>query len=98
MLSATALVATDTPERYVKQLLSHLGRKMAVEDVAGDPDAQRLVFAYGSGVLRAAGDALELIAQAEDEESLERVQDVLARHLVRFGRRNELVVTWQRSG
>jgi uncharacterized protein len=27
-------------------------------------------------------------------EALERVQDVLGRHLERFGQRNELVVTW----
>ena len=35
-----------------------------------------------------------LRAQAGDTEALERVQDVLGRHLERFGQRNELVVTW----
>ena len=37
---------------------------------------------------------LTLRAQAPDTETLERVQDVLGRHLERFGQRNELVVTW----
>jgi hypothetical protein len=33
-------------------------------------------------------------AEAADEEALARVQDVLSRHLVKFGRRNELQVSW----
>jgi hypothetical protein len=35
-----------------------------------------------------------MIAEAVDEESLRHVEDVLARHLERFGARRELVVTW----
>ena len=97
MLLSTATVATDAAQRYAKQLVSHLGHKVAVEDVAGEPAAQRLVFAYGSGVVRHQQGALLLQAEAEDPESLGKVEDVLARHLVRFGRRHELEVSWQRS-
>ena len=40
---------------------------------------------------------LTLLAQAPDEESLERVKHVLGSHLERFGQRNELAVHWTTS-
>jgi uncharacterized protein len=88
MLQSTATVATDASDRYAKQLLSHLGRKNAVAD--GD----RLTFSYGTGTVRPGDGVLVLIAEAPDEEGLAHVQDVLARHLERFGARRELVVEW----
>ncbi len=95
MLVSVAVVSTDASTRYAKQLLSHLGHKVAVEPVPDEPaPAGRLVFAYGVGTVRPTPTALELRAAAADRASLARVQDVLARHLVRFGARRELVVTW----
>ena len=95
MLVSVAVVPTDAPARYAKQLLSHLGRKVTVEPVPERPEpAGRLVFAYGVGDVLPGPAALELRATAGDAESLAHVQDVLARHLVRFGARRELVVTW----
>ena len=35
VLRSTAVVPTEAPERYAKQLLSHLGRKAAVETIDG---------------------------------------------------------------
>jgi Uncharacterized protein conserved in bacteria (DUF2218) len=52
VLQSTAVVATDAPERYAKQLLSHLGRKNTVETVDGERHGGRLVFAYGTGTVR----------------------------------------------
>ncbi len=95
MLVSVAVVGTDAPERYAKQLLSHLGRKVAVESLADVPEpAGRLVFGYGTGDVLPGSGALELRATAGDAESLARLQDVLGRHLERFGARRELVVTW----
>ena len=97
MPTSTAVVRTEAPARYAKQLLSHLGRNVAVEDVPGVPHAQRLVFGYGAGVVRPEAGELVLEAVAPDVESLGRVEDVLARHLQRFGQRAELTVSWQRA-
>jgi hypothetical protein len=94
MPSSTAVVFTDAAARYAKQLVAHLGRKVAVEDVDGT--ARRLVFGYGTGVVRPEPDRLVLDAWAGDEESLAQVQDVLTRHLERFGARRALAVDWQR--
>jgi uncharacterized protein len=95
MHESTAVVATDAPVRYAKQLLSHLGRKIAVETIEGEPNAARLIFAYGTGTVRSEKERLVLFAAADDAESLARVEDVLGRHLVRFGARQELVVRWK---
>jgi hypothetical protein len=94
MIRSIGEVHTELSARYAKQLVSHLGHKVAVEEVAGDAEARRLVFAYGSGVIRSEAGRLVMEAEAADEEALARVQDVLSRHLVKFGRRNELQVSW----
>ncbi|HEY5882506.1 MAG TPA: DUF2218 domain-containing protein [Nakamurella sp.] len=96
MLESVAVVSTDSAARYGKQLLAHLGRKVAVEPIPGEPEpAGRLVFADGVGTVRPTPTALELRATAIDVDALARVQDVLGRHLERFGARQELIVTWQ---
>jgi len=94
---STAVVPTDAPVRYAKQLLAHLGRTNAVEPVQGEPEGGRLVFAYGVGIVRPEGNRLVLDAAAADAESLRRVEDVLGRHLERFGARQKLVVRWQHA-
>jgi len=95
--TATAVVSTDAAVRYAKQLLAHLGRKNSVETIDDAPEGGRLVFAYGFGTVRPEDGRLVLEAVAADDESLARVQDVLARHLVRFGARRELSVHWSTS-
>ena len=95
MLLSTAVVTTDASARYGKQLLSHLGHKVRVESLPDQPaPAGRLVFAYGVGTVLPQPGQLVLRATAADPESLLHVQDVLQRHLEKFGARKELVVTW----
>ena len=95
MLTASAVVVTDAPSRYAKQLLAHLGHKVKVEPLAGLPEpAGQLVFSYGIGTVVPLDGRLVLGAVAADADSLAHVQDVLQRHLVKFGARRELVVTW----
>jgi hypothetical protein len=91
LLSARAVVPTDAPERYAKQLVSHLGRRV---EWTTDGPVSTATIAGGTGIVEVGDGVLTLHAQAGDAEALERVQDVLGRHLERFGQRNELVVTW----
>jgi uncharacterized protein len=90
-LTARADVATDTPERYAKQLVSHLGRKTEFTTEGATSTAP---IAGGTGVIEIGDGVLTLLAEAPDGETLARVQDVLGRHLERFGQRNELTVVW----
>jgi hypothetical protein len=96
MLVSTAIVTTDAPARYAKQLLSHLGHKVTMEPLPDQPaPAGRLVFAYGIGTVLPLNGELVMRAAAANAEALARVQDVLGRHLLKFGARRELVINWQ---
>jgi hypothetical protein len=93
-LASRAEVITDAPERYAKQLVSHLSRKAAAEEIGS---GTRLGLDGASATITPCDGVLLLEAKATDEETLERVQQVVGSHLERFGARSELVVTWQRS-
>ncbi|WP_327399742.1 DUF2218 domain-containing protein [Streptomyces sp. NBC_01288] len=95
MSRSEARVATDRPQRYAKQLASHLGRR---SETSWDEETGvgRLVFQDGTGSLTATDGALLLAVEAEPE-FLDRLEDVVGRHLVRFGTKDELVVEWRRD-
>jgi uncharacterized protein len=93
LITSRADVVTNTPGRYAKQLVAHLGRKLefttdgAVSTAAiGEATAQIMV---GDGVL-------SLVATGTDEEAVGGAENVLGSHLERFGLRNQLSVTWTR--
>jgi hypothetical protein len=90
-----ARVVTDRPHRYAKQLASHLGRRIEAtwDETAGEG---RLAFPMGTGTLTAEPGAL-LLAVEGDAEQLPHLENVVGRHLVRFGAKDELVVAWQRD-
>jgi uncharacterized protein len=95
LLSARADVPTDAPERYAKQLVAHLGRRLEWATDGGTSTAR---VGEGTGQVVVGDGVLTLLAEAPDAEGLARVQDVLGRHLERFGQRNELVVSWGSVG
>ncbi|MFF0991373.1 DUF2218 domain-containing protein [Kocuria nitroreducens] len=88
---ARAAVATETAARYAKQLASHFGHKAEIRTEAEGP---RIVLTVGSCLLVPGDHALELRAQSETREGLERVQKVVGSHLERFGQRDGLAVEW----
>jgi len=91
ILTARADVVTADATRYAKQLVAHLGRKVEFT-TEGETSSAR--FGDATGRILVAEGVLTLLAEAPDPDSLARVQDILARHLERFGRRRELVVDW----
>ena len=93
-LHSRADVVTATPERYAKQLVSHLGR-----DEPFTTDGATSTVQWGSataGVVVGDG-VLTLLAEAPDEAGVAFVEKVLGDHLLRFATREELTVTWQRA-
>ncbi|MBT2410663.1 DUF2218 domain-containing protein [Streptomyces sp. ISL-12] len=95
MPRSQARVVTDRPHRYARQLAAHLGRR-ARTDWDEEAAEGRLVFQDGTGTLAATDGALLLTVEAPDDR-LPRLEDVVGRHLVRFGARDELVVAWHRD-
>jgi len=51
---------------------------------------------WGQWTMRAFPGLLAVRAEAADEESLQRIQDLLTARLQKFGRREQLTVTWRR--
>ena len=96
-LRSSADVATDRPERYAKQLVSHLGRKTEMVEARGGHEMhfppERGVAA--TGFIAAVDGAVRLEVDAADADSLATVQDVLGRHLTKFGEKDGLVVVWR---
>ena len=92
-LTSTAIVATTRPERYLKQLASHLGQRIPVVQ-----EGARTVwtFPFGGCVGTATPQTIEFRAEATTPDDLARIEDVIGRHLERFGARDTLIVRWSR--
>jgi hypothetical protein len=95
-LRSTGTVATDRPARYGKQLTSHLSRRNGGE---WDEDAATgwIQFTDGRAELTAAEATLTIVLDTPDDATAETLEDVVARHLVRFATQDELAITWVRS-
>ena len=90
-MSNETLVHTEKPSPYLKQLCKHFGHKLEVDF---DDDRGTINFAFGRCDLERTDGGLLLKASAGSEEELRRVEQVIGSHLVRFGRRDELEVSW----
>ena len=84
-------MATAKPVPYMRQLCKHFGHKV---DASFGEDSGYIQFDFGRCELHADEGKLTLSVSAADEESHERMERVIGSHLERFGRRDELVVTW----
>ena len=93
-VSSRAVVTTPRPSSYLLQLAKHFRHKL---DVRFDAHEAVIPFEGGHATLRVEGGALSLAAFAQSPAGLDRVEDVIASHLERFGRRDELRVAWQRD-
>jgi uncharacterized protein len=100
---SSAAVETPRASRYGKQLASHLGRRILAE--WNEPAQTGLLqFEIGRCTMEATPDQLllhvDLDADTDPGEvgtRLALIEDVVGRHLVRFGIRDELVVRWRRA-
>jgi hypothetical protein len=95
MPSSYATVRTGRPERYIKQLVSHLGHRISTD--LADDGTGTVVMDGGRCTLTPADGSIEMAALADDDETLSRLEDVVGRHLIRFGGEGELEVTWASS-
>ena len=92
-LDSRAEVVTDRPERWAKQLVSHLSHKAPhAQTERGD----ELTIGDGLGVVSVQPGFVVLEAHANSDEMLARVEDVLGRHLERFAEKDGLAVSWSR--
>ena len=93
-MTARAHVATDSPDRYAKQLVAHLGRKV---EFAVNGRTSTASIGGGTGTVVVGDGILTLVAEGPNEAAVALIEHVLGSHLERFGARNELVVDWQHT-
>ncbi len=96
-----AIVETDRPERYAKQLVSHLSRKCQTEFIE---NGSRIIFALpdrpyavGHVLVAKSSDAvgkLVIVAESDSHDGHDLAVHVLGDHLIRFGVKDGLRVTW----
>lgn len=93
MLNSCAALEIDRPERYAKQLSSHIAHKsVTATDESG---LTSVTFGFGAtGTISVNSHSVLLSAQAETQEGLERAQDVLGRHLLKFAKLEDQNLHW----
>lgn len=98
-----ARVETENASRYLAQLCQAIQQKSEA-----NPDIQARVewsetdgttdFGWAGYTLQATPALLVLRAEADDQEGLEQVQELVTRHLEKFGSSDRLKVNWQQVG
>ncbi len=91
-LRAEARVPTAHASKYLQQLCKHFQHKLPA---TFDETAGAITFSAGETKLAADAGTLTLALQSPSEEDLERLKDVVARHLVRFAFRETLNIEWR---
>jgi hypothetical protein len=94
MAAATARVATEAPRRYMTQLCKHFEHRLAVTY-----DETQGSIAFQAGICRLAvePEALVMTVESADEAALPQLQDVVARHLLRFAFRAPPEIVWTQA-
>lgn len=92
-----ATVPTERAPRYGKQLVSHLGRRSVGTWNEAD-EAGSLVMGDGAADVSLTSTPSALIIEIRaGDEVIATYEDVVGRHLERFGDRDELTVEWVRA-
>jgi hypothetical protein len=93
-MTSVARVNTASPARYMGQLCKHFAHKIPA---SFDADSGRIAFPFGLCELATGEDLLVLCVSAASDEDLARMEDVIARHLLRFAFREPPEVVWKRG-
>jgi hypothetical protein len=92
-MTTTAFLETDRPERYIKQLVSHLGNRL--ETSVDDAGIAIVRIPNGSTCVLVPNETgIDMRADADGDESMARIQDVVGRHLIRFTKDEALTRDW----
>jgi hypothetical protein len=91
-ISRVAVLATPQAEKYRKQLCKHFAHKLAVTE---DETSGLIPFSIGDCRVESEGDRLTLTLTSPSEAEMIQLEDVVARHLVRFAFREDLAIEWR---
>lgn len=91
MHEARSEVTSEKAQRYLAQLCKHFAHKIPVkwDETTGHSD-----FGFGVCEMEAGDGLLRLTCKAPTPDGLERVKYIVEDHVVRFGWRENIAVTW----
>ncbi len=89
---SVAYITTPNASKYLQQLCKHFAHK---PPVTFDERSGQVTFTIGECDLSAEAGALKISLTAADNERMAQLRDVVARHLVRFAFREELIFNWR---
>ena len=89
-----ATVEIPTPARYMARLCNHFTHRVTVHREA---DRGRIEFPNGLCLLHATDARLEMRIEAGDADALDRLEQVVARHLNQVASAETFEVRWTRS-
>ena len=92
IVRSAAEIATAQAGKYMTQLCKHFQHEIPV---VSDERSGEITFSAGVCRLSAEGETLTLVLEAGDAAQMATLQDVVARHLVRFAFREELKIDWR---
>lgn len=91
-MHSVAHFETDSAHRYLEVLCQHFGLRAEVQCGV---DAGWVRFPFGRCDMTADARRLEMIARADDAETLDLVVDVVTRHLERYAFRENPRLDWR---
>jgi hypothetical protein len=92
--ASQADVATPKASRYLQQLCKHFQHK---RPVTFDPQAGEITFSIGVCRVNADEDTLTLALTAPDSDQMTQLEQIIARHLLRFAFREDMQIDWRRT-
>lgn len=93
MLTSNALITVENPSRYINRLCKHWSHKFTIEQTEHHSSID---FGTAQCTLTHADDQLTLNLSSHSAEDLEKMQQVVANHLIRMSSKNIANVSWDR--
>ena len=94
MLIAQSSFETQKAVAYLKKFCRHFAHKLTAEF---DDSHGHIDFPFGDCRLQSSENLLTFTVEAESEESLEKMQAVVAGHMERFAFRDQISLVWERQ-
>ena len=95
-VTAQGLAKCEKPERYIQQLVSHWGHKMATTYDEGDGMGAFPFSDPTNAVMTARPEGIAVTLTTADQEENERMRGVIERHIDRFAfREAPLTYEWK---
>ncbi|WP_275286634.1 DUF2218 domain-containing protein [Halomonas elongata] len=87
-----AEIVTESGEKLINRLCKHWAHKLEVKQEDGEG---RITFDNGSCLLQAEQGKLKVAVESLDEEGLDHLEGVVARHLERMSGKESLDIIWE---